>query len=106
MMQRKGTDRKSFVYGKSVGYRVDLGGRRINKKDRPANSFCDTKQKQNRYIHLNIKHIYRFKKAHLIQGSYFKTVYELFPSDNHHKPWLYDGWLFSNHHHLYPQKTS
>lgn len=43
-------------------------------------------------------------KAHLIQGSYFKTVYELFPSDNHHKPWLYDGWLFSNHHHLYPQK--
>ena len=71
-----------------------------------SNSLCDTKQKQNRYIHLNIKHIYRFKKAHLIQGSYFKTVYELFPSDNHHKPWLYDGWLFSNHHHLYPQKTS
>ena len=70
-----------------------------------SNSFCDTKQKQNRYIHLNIKHIYRFKKAHLIQGSYFKTVYELFPSDNHHKPWLYDGWLFSNHHHLYPQKN-
>lgn len=69
-----------------------------------SNSCCDTKQKQNRYIHLNIKHIYRFKKAHLIQGSYFKTVYELFPSDNHHKPWLYDGWLFSNHHHLYPQK--
>lgn len=44
-----------------------------------SNSFCDTKQKQNRYIHLNIKYIYRFKKAHLIQGSYFKTVYELFP---------------------------
>ena len=57
-----------------------------------SNSCCDTKQKQNRYIHLNIKHIYRFKKAHLIQGRYFKTVYELFPSDNHHKPWLYDGW--------------
>ena len=37
-----------------------------------SNSCCDTKQKQNRYIHLNIKHIYRFKKAHLIQGSYSK----------------------------------
>ena len=28
-----------------------------------SNSFCDTKQKQNRYIHLNIKHIYRIKSA-------------------------------------------
>ena len=45
-----------------------------------SNSCCDTKQKQNRYIHLNIKHIYRFKKAHLIQGSYFKTWLAIFKS--------------------------
>jgi hypothetical protein len=37
-----------------------------------SNSLCDTKQKQNRHIYLNIIYIYRFKKAHLIQGSYSK----------------------------------
>ena len=35
-----------------------------------SNSLCDTKQKQNRHIYLNIIYIYRFKKAHLIQGRY------------------------------------
>src|SRR3546814_16579739 len=35
-------DRKSVVSGKSVSVRVDLGGRRINKKQRPYQEYGNT----------------------------------------------------------------
>src|SRR3546814_20844802 len=37
-----GEDRKSVVSGKGVSVRVDLGGRRINKKQQTSTLFVDT----------------------------------------------------------------